>query len=81
MLRKFAKVIIAGTDLDPRIRYADERFLEIIILEPAGTKHGTGTGAACPINQSPAAWFGQGVVQGRIPSMVIIRFSPENCQF
>jgi hypothetical protein len=49
MLREFTEVIVAGTDLDPGIRHANQRLLEIIILKAAGTKHRACTRAVCTI--------------------------------
>jgi hypothetical protein len=45
VLREFTEVIVAGTNLDPGIRHADQRLLEIIILEAGGAKHGARTRA------------------------------------
>jgi len=49
MLSEFAEMIIARTDLDPRIRHADERLLKVIILKAASAKHGACAGAACTV--------------------------------
>jgi hypothetical protein len=80
MLRKFTEVIVAGADLDPGIRHADERLLEIIVLEARGTKHGARTSTMCTINQSPAAQFRQRVAQSKIPSMADAFHHPKNYQ-
>jgi hypothetical protein len=49
MLREFTEVVVAGTNLDPRIRHADQRLLEVIILEAGGAKHGACTCAVCAV--------------------------------
>jgi hypothetical protein len=55
VFRKFAQVIVAGSDFDPRIGYADERFLEIVIFQAASAQHGSRTGAVRSINQCVAS--------------------------
>ena len=55
VLRKFAKMVVARTDFDPGVRYADERLGEIVVLEPGGAKHGASRGAAIAIHESGTA--------------------------
>src|SRR5439155_27208962 len=79
VLREFAKVIVAGTNLDPGICHTNERLFEVIILEAAGAKHGARARTVCAINQSPAARFGQRVAHCGVLSMVIQRSHNKNC--
>jgi hypothetical protein len=52
--RQLAEVVVAGTDLDPGIRDADERTRQIVIGEAGGTEHRAGRGPARPVGQRGA---------------------------
>jgi len=54
---EFAEVVVAGTNFDPGIGYADQRLSEVFIAKAASAQHGARAGAAGAINQSMAAWF------------------------
>ncbi len=55
MLREFTEVIVAGTDLDPGIGHANQRFLEVFIAKSRGAKHRARTRAVCAVSQSVTA--------------------------
>jgi hypothetical protein len=57
MLRKLSQVVIARDDFNPRIRHADQRLLEIVVLQAASAQHGSSAGAARAIDQRAASWF------------------------
>jgi hypothetical protein len=59
MLRKFAKMIVAGADFDPRVGDTDQGFGEIIIAQACGTEHGTRGRAMSAVGKSAAARPGQ----------------------
>jgi len=77
MLRKFAKMIVAGANLNPGIRDAYERLLEILIAKAGGAKHGARTSTVCTICQSAAARLERRIAHYFVPSMAINCRHPE----
>ena len=71
VLREFAQVIVARAYLDPRVGHADQRFLEVFILETRSAEHGARPGAMCSVGQCMAARLGLRIIHVRIPSVVI----------
>ena len=77
VLREFAEMIVAGTNLDPGVCHGHQRFLEVLVAETGGAKHGARGRAMCAVGESAAARLGQRVAHCRVPSMAIRCDHPE----
>jgi hypothetical protein len=59
---KFAEVVIARADFDPRVRHADQRLFEIIVLQSGSAQHGAGASAVGAADEGLTAklckWIG-----------------------
>src|SRR5207253_8236218 len=65
-LRQLPVVEVARHDLDPRVRDADERPLEVLVLVPDGTHHGARAGAGGTVDESLTAQTNVGHRRERI---------------
>jgi hypothetical protein len=55
-----AQVVIAGADLDPRVRHAHDRLLQRVVVEADGLEHRASAGAMRPFSDGAAVALVQG---------------------
>src|SRR5262245_11036013 len=54
---KFAQMVVARADFDPRVRYADQWLFEVIVVQPGSAQHGTCSSAVGTADEGLAAKF------------------------
>src|ERR1700687_2069773 len=71
VLRQFAKVIVAGTNLDPGVGHADQGLAEILVAKAGSAKHGARGCAMRTVGKGVASRFGLRVAHERVLSPAI----------